>query len=141
MHICAFFASLGIMDTEAVWLASAAATVPCVMLDLAAGAIERHQRRVAGVAIEAMNPFGQFILSLVANALGCAAFCFFYAFLWAGSGRAFIYGGIIWLFVAIPMLLMTNYMGEVQVKTLSTRILAWLFKAAAASISLAYFVG
>lgn len=129
------------MDTEAVWLASAGAAVPCVMLDLAAGAIQRHQRRLAGAAVEAMNPFGQLLLSVLKNALGCGTFCFFYAFLWPGSGRAFVYGGVIWLFVAIPILLMTNYMDEVQVKTLSTRILAWLFKAAAASASLAYFIG
>ena len=129
------------MDTESALLASAAATVPCLMLDLAASAIQRHQRRLAGVQVESMNPFGQLLLSLLKNAAGCGVFCFFYAYMWAGSGRWFVYGGIAWLFVAIPMLLLTNYMDEVQVKTLSTRILAWLFKAAASSASLAYFIG
>jgi hypothetical protein len=66
---------------------------------------------------------------------------FLYTALWAGSGRAFVYGGTLWLFVAIPLLLMSKYMDEIQRKVIATRILGWLFKLGVASTAVAYFIG
>lgn len=130
------------MHTDLVWLAVSAATIPCVILDLGVRAVQARQRRQAGIPAEAVQgTFVGFLVVLVWNAALVTGFVFLYATLWAGSGRAFVYGGTLWLFVAIPLVLMSKYMDEIQKKVIATRILGWLFKLGAASTAVAYFIG
>lgn len=130
------------MLPERVWLALAVATVPAVLLDMASGMIQRrHIRLGGGESGDVVGPFGRFILSLVLNASVLGGLGFLYNHLWAGSGGAFLYGAVVWLFVAIPALLLSRAMDESQQRIITIRALAALFKAAALSISLAYFIG
>ena len=133
--------SVGSMVPEILWITAAAATIPCVMLDVGVRAIQQLQRRSAGVASDpSLGPVGRFLLSLVVNFLLCLGLAWLYHTLWAGSGRAFLYGGVLWLFLALPVLIMLNHTDDVQKRTLITWLLGWLFKLGATSAALAYFI-
>jgi len=122
--------------------AAAAATIPSVMLDVGVRAIQQLQRRSAGVPREpSIGPVARFLLSLVLNFAACMALAWLYHSLWPGSGRAFLYGGVLWLLLALPVLFLLNYMDDIQKKTLITWLLGWLFKVGATSAALAYFIG
>jgi len=91
------------MIPENVWLATAVATVPAVLLDMASGMIQRWQiRRGGGEPGDSIGPFGRFLLSLVQNAFVLGGLSFLYFRLWAGSGRAFLYVAVVWLLISIP---------------------------------------
>ena len=133
--------SVGIMIPEILWITAAAATIPGVMLDVGVRAIQQFQRRSAGVVSDpSIGPVARFLLSLILNFAVCLALAWLYQTLWAGSGRALVYGGVLWLLLAIPVLFMVNYVDDVQKKTLITWLLGWLFKVGATSASLAYFI-
>jgi hypothetical protein len=130
------------MIPEYVWLATAVATVPAVLLDMASGMIQRWQiRRGGGEPGDSIGPFGRFLLSLVQNAFVLGGLSFLYFRLWAASGRAFLYVAVVWLLISIPALLLSRAMDESQQRIMTIRALSLLFKAAALSISLAYFIG
>ncbi len=130
------------MIPEHVWLATAVATVPAVLLDMASGMIQRWQiRRGGGEPGDSIGPFGRFLLSLVQNAFVLGGLSFLYFRLWAGSGRAFLYVAVVWLLISIPALLLSRAMDDTQQRIMTIRALSLLFKAAALSISLAYFIG
>ena len=130
------------MVPDYVWLATAVSTVPAVLLDMASGIIQRRQIRLGGGEPgDAIGPFGRFLLSLVLNAAVLGGLSFLYFRLWAGSGRAFLYGAVVWLLVSIPALLLSRAMDDSQQRLMIVRALSLLFKAAALSISLAYFIG
>jgi hypothetical protein len=130
------------MIPENVWLATAVATVPAVLLDMASGMIQRWQiRRGGGEPGDSIGPFGRFLLSLVQNAVVLGGLSFLYFGLWAGSGRAFLYVAVVWLLISVPALLLSRTMDEAQQRIMTIRALSLLFKAAALSISLAYFIG
>jgi hypothetical protein len=130
------------MPPDRIWLATAVATVPAVLLDMASGMIQRRQIRLGGGEPgDRIGPFLRFILSLVLNAVILFGLSLLYFRLWAGSGGAFLYGAIIWLFVSIPALLLSRSMDEAQQRIMTIRVLSLLFKAGALSISLAYFIG
>ena len=134
--------SVGIMIPEILWITAAAATIPAVMLDVGVRAIQQLQRRSAGVADDpSIGPVARFLLSLILNFAVCFGVAWLYQTLWPGSGRALVYGGVLWLLLAIPVLFMVNYVDEVQKKTLITWLLGWLFKVGATAASLAYFIG
>lgn len=130
------------MIPEYVWLATAVATVPAVLLDMASGMIQRWQiRRGGGEPGDSIGPFGRFLLSLALNAIVLGGLSFLYYRLWAGSGRAFLYVAVVWLLISIPALLLSRAMDESQQRIMTIRALSLLFKAAALSLSLAYFIG
>jgi hypothetical protein len=130
------------MLPEKVWLATAVATVPAVLLDVASGMIQRRQVRLSGAEPgDGMGVFWRFLASIVLNFFVLAGLSFLYSYLWAGSGRAFLYGAVIWLLVSIPALLLSRTMDDSQQRIMVVRVLSLLFKAAALSISLSYFIG
>jgi hypothetical protein len=130
------------MIPEHVWLATAVATVPAVFLDMASGMIQRWQiRRGGGEPGDSIGPFVRFLLSLALNAFVLGGLSFLYFRLWAGSGRAFLYVAVVWLLISIPGLLLSRAMDEPQQRIMTVRALSLLFKAAALSISMAYFIG
>lgn len=120
----------------------AVATVPAVLLDMASGMIQRRQTRLGGGETgDLVSPIWRFILSLVLNAIVLGGLGFLYYRLWAGSGGAFLYSAVVWLLVAIPALLLSRAMDDSQQAVMTIRTLSALFKAAALSVSLAYFIG
>jgi hypothetical protein len=130
------------MLPDRIWLATAVATVPAVLLDMASGMIQRRQiRRGGGEPGDGIGPFSRFVFSLVLNAVVLCGLSLLYFRLWAGSGGAFLYVAVIWLLVSIPALLLSRSMDEGQQKIMAIRVLSLLFKAGALSISLAYFIG
>lgn len=130
------------MLPEEVWLATAVATVPAVLLDLATGFIQRRQLRRMGLESEGgPGAFWKLVGSIVLNSVILAGLAFLYSYLWAGSGRSYLYGAVIWLLVSIPALLLARSMDDSQQRVMAVRALALLFKAAALSISLSYFIG
>jgi len=130
------------MLPDSVLLATAVATVPAVLLDMVSGMIQRrHTRLGGGEPEEHIGPFGRFALSLVLNVVVLGGLSFLYYRLWAGSGRAFLFGAVVWLLVSIPALLLSRAMDESQQKAYAIRALSQLFKAAAVAIALAYFIG
>ena len=130
------------MVPEVLWVTAAAATIPSVMLDLGVRAVQQFQRRSAGIPSEpSLGPVTRFLLSLALNFVVCFGLGWLYQSLWAGSGRAFLYGGVLWLFLGLPVLFLLNYMDDIQKKTLITWLLGWLFKLGATSGAIAYFIG
>ena len=129
-------------ETQSVLNAISAATLPCIIFDLIVQAIHRWQRRRGGI-VEGPT-FGwptRFFLSFFINASICAGFIYMYDLLWAGTGRAFLVGGFLWLMVSIPLLAMGRYQTDVQRGILAIRILGWLFKTGTAAASATYFLG
>jgi hypothetical protein len=120
----------------------AVATVPAVVLDMASGMIQKRQLRLGGGEPgDLMGPFGRLVISLLLNALVLGGLSYLYYRLWAGSGGALLFGAVIWLLISIPALLLSRAMDESQQRIVTIRMLAALFKAAALSFSLAYFIG
>jgi hypothetical protein len=129
------------MALNGTWMATIIAAIPCVMLDIALRRVQMWQERRGGAISRPSGPLPGLAIAISANFLLCAGFCFLYADLWKGSGHSFIYGGTVWLLFVIPAVLLLHSMDELKQRIMTTRILGWLFKAGAASISLAYFVG
>ena len=122
-------------------MATIIAAIPCVMLDIAVRTIQVWQERAGGAMSRPLRPLPELAIAIFVNFLLCAGFCFLYAHLWNGSGHSFIYGGTVWLLFVIPAVLLLHSMDELKQRIMTTRILGWLFKAGAASTSLAYFLG
>ena len=130
------------MNSELILQAGGAATAACVIFDLIIDAIQSWQRKRAGVVdIRTFGIFGRLLISLVINFILCTGFTYGYALTGAGSGNAYLYGAVIWLIVAIPMLATSKYQDDIQRMVLGTRILGWLFKIGAASASAHLLIG
>lgn len=130
------------VDIEANLIAAGVGTIPCVIFDLVIQAVQRWQRDRLGITeASTLGPFGKVMVSLLFNFLFCAAFMFAYSVIAAGSGNAFLVGGIIWLMIAIPLLLTSKYLDDLQKQMFATRILGWLFKTGSAAASASYFIG
>ena len=130
------------MNTDLILQSSAAGTVACIVFDLIIDAIQRWQRTRAGVVdVRTFGILGRLLISLVVNSILCTGFTYVYAVTGAGTGNAFLYGGVVWLIVAIPLLATGKYQDDIQRKVLSTRILGWLFKIGAASAAAYYLIG
>ncbi len=129
-------------ETEAIVYAGAAATLPCVVFDLVIDAIQNWQRKRAGVTdVATFGWFARMLISIVVNALLATGFAYLYFVIGAGTGNAYLVGGVLWLLVAIPLLALSRYQDDIQKRVLATRILGWLIKTAAAATSASYFLG
>ena len=131
-----------VVDKETILITGAAGAVPGVVFDLIVNAIQQWQRRQAGVInVPTFGVFTRLVLSLCVNFVACGGFAYVYYIIWKGQGDAFLFGGIVWLIVALPLVFSSRYFDEIQRKVLATRVLGWLFKIAAAAASATYFIG
>ncbi len=130
------------MNTELILQTGGAATAACIVFDLIIDAIQGWQRKRAGVVdIRTFGVFGRLVISLAINFVLCTGFAYLYGAVGAGSGQSYLYGAVIWLMVAIPLLAISRYQDDIQKRVLATRILGWLFKIGAASVAANYFLG
>ncbi len=130
------------VDKETILMTGAAGAVPGVVFDFISYGIQQWQRRRAGAPnVPAFGPFIRFILSFIVNFIACGGFAYVYYVIWKGQGDAYLFGGVVWLIVAIPILISSKYFDDIQKKVVATRVLGWLFKMAAAAASASYFIG
>jgi hypothetical protein len=131
-----------VFNTEPVLRAVATAIMPCVFVDLIVFVILRSLPSTSGKPVaSAASVFGWLFTSLFANALTCGAFAFAYLGTWVGTGRAFLFGGLVWVIIAAPVLAMSRHMEDFQKKAIYIRIFSWLAKTAIVAASCTYFLG
>jgi hypothetical protein len=129
------------MIPEAIFHASGLATTACLVSDLVVYAIQQAQRERSGLPLETMGIIARILLSVGYNFVVCFTFAYCYHAVAMGSGRAFMAGGIGWLAVVIPVLMISHAYDDRQKAILTTRIFGWLFKTAAACTAIDYFIG
>ncbi len=129
------------MIPDSILHASGAATTACLFSDLVVFAIQQTQRERSGLPLETIGILGRIILSLGFNFALCFTFAYTYHAVALGSGRVFLAGGLGWLAVVIPVLMTSHHYDDRQKAVLTTRIFGWLFKTAAASMAIDYFIG
>jgi len=129
------------MIPDAILHASGVATVGCLISDLVVYAIQQAQRERSGLPLETIGIVGRMFLSIAFNFVLCFTFAYAYHAVALGSGRVFLAGGIGWLAVVIPVLMISHSYDDRQKAVLTTRIFGWLFKTAAACMAIDYFIG
>jgi len=129
------------MIPEPILHASGLATAACLVSDLVVYAIQQAQRERSGLPLETMGIVGRILLSIVYNFVVCFTFAYCYHAVAMGSGRAFLAGGLGWLAVVLPVLVVSHTYDDRQKAILTTRIFGWLFKTAAACAAIDYFIG
>lgn len=133
---------LPVLNLSPILRAVATAVMPSVLVDLIVYAILRAMPSVFGRTPQsAAGLFSKFLTSVFANMLTAGAFAFAYRGTWAGMGRAFLFGGAVWVIVTAPVLIMSRYSEDYQKRTLYVRAFGWLAKIAIISASCSYFQG
>ena len=129
------------MNTDLILIAGAFSALPCIIVDVIAHAIPRGQRRIAGVLYA--DPFvssGHIVLSMTINFSMCAAIAYVYYVALGQSTSAFLIGGMIWLMAATPVIISLKFAEEIQRRTITVRVFAWLFKTVVAVLIVTYLV-
>lgn len=130
-----------IVDSDEILLAAAAAAIPCVLFDHLLSALERWQRKRAGVIMTSgFGAFGRTVVSLFLNYAICGLITYVYRTVGHQPQDAFLVGASMWLMVSVPVLFTSRYVDESQKQFLAARILGWLAKTAIAATAAAYFV-
>ena len=129
------------MDPEEILTAAGVATVFCILFDHGMHALQEWQRARAGVInVSGFGPFGRTVISLGMSSVTCVLIAYIYRIVGHQEEDAFLIGASIWLMVSVPVLFTSRFVDDIQKRLLATRILGWLFKAAIAAASAAYFV-
>jgi hypothetical protein len=128
------------MIPEAVWYAAGVSAAAGLLTDIVVHAIQQWQRKRADMPREEYGPLGAIPFSLLTNSTFSFLFSYVYNAVAAGSGRAFIAGGLIWLIIVLPMLASSHYADDRLRGLLLTRVFGWLIKIGAASAAIHYFI-
>jgi hypothetical protein len=130
-----------LMIPDAIWHATAASTVVCLISDLVVFGIQQRQRERLGVMVENLGLVWRILLSILFNAVFTFLFAYVYHAVALGSGRAYFVGGLVWLSVVIPTLMTSRHLNENQRSVLTTRMLGWFIKSVIASVAVDTFIG
>lgn len=129
------------MDTDEILLSAAAATLPCLLFDQMLYAIQKWQRKRAGVVGEpGFGPIGRSVISLAVNFALSGVIAYLYRSVGHQAQDAFLIGATMWLIVAVPVLFTSRYVDDTQKPVLASRILGWLVKTLFASASASIFI-
>ena len=133
---------LPVFNTSPVLRAVATAVMPSVLVDLIVYAILRSMPSLFGRTQQsAAGLLSRFVTSVFSNVLTAGAFAFAYQGTWAGMGRAFLFGGTVWVIITAPVLIMSRYTEDYQKRALYVRAFGWLAKIAIISACSSYFQG